>query len=130
MVWAIATDDPQQMAAVGKKFLKDDNYTFDVPSTTTIAAFTGYQVRIAPTTVVIGSDGIIKNVIIGFWQHGAKSASVAAAVERALAESGKLDATALIGNPAPAFLMTALNGAAIHLDARVPVARLRPEIRA
>jgi hypothetical protein len=33
-------------------------------------------------------------------------------------ESGKLDAAAWIGNPAPAFLLTAPDGATIHLNGR------------
>jgi peroxiredoxin len=114
VVWAITADDPHQTAAVAKKFLKDGNYTIDVPYDNDIVAFTGYQVRIAPTTVVIGSDGIIKNVIIGFGNTVPNQ--IGAAVERALAESGKLDATALIGNPAPAFLLTTLNQAPMRLD--------------
>ena len=114
VVWAITADDPHQTAAVAKKSLKDGNYTLDVPYDNDIVAITGYQVRITPTTVVIGSDGIVKNVIIGFGNM--VPSQIGAAVERALAESGKMDAAALIGNPAPAFLLTAPNQAPMRLD--------------
>jgi len=110
----ITADDSHQTAAVAKKSLKDGNYTLDVPYDNDIVAITGYQVRITPTTVVIGSDGIVKNVIIGFGNM--VPSQIGAAVERALAESGKMDAAALIGNPAPAFLLTAPNQAPMRLD--------------
>jgi peroxiredoxin len=111
VVWAIT--DAWQTAATLTKFLTDNKYTFDVPYDSTYEVFRNYLVAGSPVTVVIGSDGIIKNVILGF---GTATMGIPAAVERALAESGKLDASALIGNPAPAFLLTAPNGAPIDLD--------------
>jgi peroxiredoxin len=119
VVWAIAIDSAQQMAATGRKLLKDSNYTFDVPYDGTHAAFRSYLASSTPTTVVIGSDGIIKYATVAFEDANTPHA-IAAAIERALAESGKLDASAWIGKPAPAFLLTAPNGAAIHLDGIVP----------
>jgi peroxiredoxin len=115
VVWAIAVDSTQQMAVTGRKFLKDGNYTLDVPYDNKLAVFRSYLGASTPTTVVIGSDGIIKKVHVGFADADTPH-ETSAAVERALAESGKLDATSWIGSPAPAFLLTAPNGAAIHLD--------------
>ena len=118
VVWAIAEDNPQRMAVTGRKLLKDSKYTFDVPYDST-AVGRSYLLQTVPTTIVIGSDGIIKSVSVSFWPNSTPN-FIAAAVERAFAESGKLDAAAWIGSPAPAFLITAPNGAAIHLDGRAP----------
>jgi peroxiredoxin len=114
VVWGITVNEPKQTAVTVRKFLKDHNFTFDVLYDDTSAASRSYLVPGTPTTLVIGSDGIIKYVIGGFGN--ARPHEISAAVERALAESGKLDAAAFIGSPAPAFLLTAPNGAAIHLD--------------
>ena len=119
VVWAIAIDNPRQMAATGRKLLKDNQYTFDVPVDSADAVSRNYLIQMAPTTVVVGSDEIIKSVNTGFWP-GTTPHLVATAIERAIAESGKLDAANWIAKPAPAFLITAPNGAAIRLDARVP----------
>ena len=113
VVWAMT--DAWQTAVSLRKFLKDNNYTFDVPYDSTYAVFRSYLTPASPTTVVIGSDGIIKNVIVGYGTAMTET-QIPGAVERALAESGKLDPSALIGNPTPAFLLTSPNGAAIHLD--------------
>jgi len=115
VVWAVTED--RHTAEALKNFLRDSKYTFEVPYDSTYAAFKSYQVASYPVTVVIGSDGIIKNVISGFAPTNTAH-EIVGAIERALAESGKLDATAWIGKPAPAFLLTAANGAAIHLDGR------------
>ena len=115
VVWAI-TEDQHTVAAL-RNFLTEKKYTFDVPYDRTSAVFRSYLVPGYPMTVVIGSDGIIKNVISGFTPTDTAH-RIGAAVERAFAEAGKLDATAWIGKPAPAFLLTAANGAAIHLDGR------------
>ena len=117
VVWAIATDNPRQMAATGRKVLKEGKYTFDVPYDSTSAAYRSYLVPGTPMTVVIGSDGIIKNTFLSFGDTNTPH-EIGAAIERALAESGKLDATDWIGKPAPAFLLTTPNGAGIHLDGR------------
>jgi peroxiredoxin len=117
VVWAIATDNPRQMAGTGRKVLKDGKYTFDVPYDSTQAVLRSYLAPGTPTTVVIGSDGIIKNVAVSF-ADGTTRHEIGAAIERALAESGKLDATDWIGKPAPAFLLIASNGTALHFDGR------------
>ena len=73
VVWAIAIDNPRQMAVTGRKLLKDNQYTFDVPVDSAQAVSRNYLIQMAPTTVVIGSDEIIKSVNIGLFgpEHSA-----------------------------------------------------------
>ncbi len=115
VVWAITED--RHTPVVLRNFLRENKYTFDVPYDSADAAYRSYLVPSYPTAVVIGSDGVIKNVVSGFSPTNTAH-EITAAIERALAESGKLDTAYWVGKPSPAFLLTAPNGQAIHLDGR------------
>jgi thiol-disulfide isomerase/thioredoxin len=54
------------------KFLQDNHYTFKVAMDASGSAGSGYKVTGIPTTVIVGTDGIIKNVFIGFGDDSAK----------------------------------------------------------
>ncbi len=54
------------------KFLQDNHYTFKVALDSSGSAGNDYKVTGIPTTVIIGADGVIKNVFIGFGDDSAK----------------------------------------------------------
>jgi thiol-disulfide isomerase/thioredoxin len=54
------------------KFLQDNHYTFKVALDSSGSTGTSYKVTGIPTTVIIGTDGVIKNVFIGFGDDSAK----------------------------------------------------------
>jgi peroxiredoxin len=80
VVWLI---DDKEDAATVKKFLKDNSYHFTVPMDHPGEVLAKYLVRGIPTTVIIGRDGVIQKVFIGFGPNTAKA--VEAAVDTALA---------------------------------------------
>ena len=82
VVWAINDRETNDKAA---KFLKDNNYTFTVLMDTTGSTLAAYLVQGIPTTVIIGRDGVIKNVFIGFG--GETTAKAIDAAVEGLAES-------------------------------------------
>lgn len=47
-------------------FMKENKYSFSVPMDTTGETMKAYLVRGIPTTVIVGHDGVIKNVFVGF----------------------------------------------------------------
>jgi thiol-disulfide isomerase/thioredoxin len=83
-VWAV---NDQESKDTVDQFLKDNKYTFTVPLDTSGSALNDYKVRGIPTVVVVGRDGNIKNVFIGYSDSVGKD--IDDAVEKALAESGK-----------------------------------------
>jgi peroxiredoxin len=66
-------------------FMKDKQFTFTVPMDSDGAVGNGYLVTGIPTTVVVGRDGVIRDVFIGFGEDS--EAAVDAAVDKALAET-------------------------------------------
>lgn len=69
-----------------EKFLKQNNYTFAVPLDLAGDFGRKYLVRGIPTTVIVGRDGVIKKVFIGFGEGTEKQ--IKEAVEKALDEKG------------------------------------------
>ena len=80
-VWAI---NSKENAAKVKPFLKKMNLNMTVPMDTTGEFGKNYLVEGIPTTVVVGRDGTIKKVFIGFGEGQADQ--IKSAVEAALAE--------------------------------------------
>jgi thiol-disulfide isomerase/thioredoxin len=64
------------------KFMKDNNYTFNAPLDRAGEFGKAYLVRGIPTTVVVGRDGVIKKVFIGFGPG--REDEIKAAVNKAL----------------------------------------------
>lgn len=82
VVWAV--DDKEKSDDV-TKFLKDNKYTFTVLMDTEAAVLKKYLVSGIPTTFIIGRDGTIKDVFVGYG--GDDSAKdIDTAVDKALAE--------------------------------------------
>jgi peroxiredoxin len=82
IVWAV--NDKETKDDV-QKFLTENKYTFSVPMDTDGKVLKDYQVTGIPTTFIIGKDGVIKDVFVGYG--GDESAkAIDAAVEKALAE--------------------------------------------
>ena len=69
VVWAV---NERESADDVKKFLQDNPYTFEVAMDASGSAGSSYKVTGIPTTVIIGADGVIKNVFIGFGDGSAK----------------------------------------------------------
>ena len=67
-----------------KPFLEEHKLTMTVPMDTKGEFGKSYLVQGIPTTVVVGRDGMIKKVIIGFGDG--EDAQIRAAVEAALNE--------------------------------------------
>ncbi len=77
--------DAQEKADVVQNFVSENKFTFNVPMDADGATMKDYKVQGIPTTVVVGRDGMIKNVFIGFV--GEKSVkALDAAIESALKE--------------------------------------------
>ena len=81
VVWAVNSQEP---AATAEKFLKENKYTFTVPMDAEGKVGKAYLVTGIPTTVIVGRDGTIKDVFIGFGPNSGKA--IDAAVAKALAE--------------------------------------------
>jgi peroxiredoxin len=62
----------QESADAVNQFLHDNNYTFKVALDASGSVSSSYKVTGIPTTVIIGTDGVIKNVFIGFGDDSAK----------------------------------------------------------
>jgi cytochrome c biogenesis protein CcmG/thiol:disulfide interchange protein DsbE len=65
-------------------FMQENKYTFAVPMDSTGKTMGAYQVSGIPTTVVIGRDGVVRDVFVGFHDDGGKSLDEA--VDAALKE--------------------------------------------
>jgi peroxiredoxin len=82
VVWVI--DDKEEAPTV-ESFLKENKYTFTVPMDKGGDVLGKYLVRGIPTTVVIGRDGVIRKVFIGYGADTGKE--VDEAVDAALGEA-------------------------------------------
>jgi len=78
-VFAINSKEPKPTA---QKYVDDNKFSFAVPMDTTGAFGKDYLVRGIPTTVLVGRDGNIKKVFIGFGEGSEKE--IIKAVEAAL----------------------------------------------
>ena len=78
-----AANDKEDAETV-KKFVTENKYTFTVLMDPTAAFGKDYLVRGIPTTVIIGRDGVIKKVFIGYGAGMEKP--MKQAIEKALAE--------------------------------------------
>jgi thiol-disulfide isomerase/thioredoxin len=66
-------------------FMTKNKYSFAVPMDADGSTMTEYKVRGIPTTIVVGRDGVIRNVFIGYsGEEGSKKLD--AAIEKALKE--------------------------------------------
>jgi thiol-disulfide isomerase/thioredoxin len=72
-------------AAKVTKFLKDNKYSFVVPMDAAGKTMQTYLVRGIPTTVIVGADGKIAKVFIGFGDNSAKAMDEA--IKGALAQA-------------------------------------------
>jgi len=81
VVWVVNDKEDEPTVT---KFMKENNYTFTVPMDKPADVLKKYLVRGIPTTVIIGRDGTIRNVFIGYGAPTAKQ--IDQAVEKALAE--------------------------------------------
>jgi len=81
VVWAV---NASEKAETVKGFLDDNHYTFTVPMDGNGAVLNKYFVHGIPTTVIVGRDGSVKAVFIGFGDGSAKQ--IDDAVDKALAE--------------------------------------------
>lgn len=83
-----AINDKEQAATV-KSFLKQNNYTFTVPMDHHGVFGRKYKVRGIPTTIIVGRDGIIKDVFIGYDMSNSEASNkpMEKAVDNALSES-------------------------------------------
>lgn len=81
VVWAVNARETKDKI---EAFVKQNNYTFSVPMDAKGAAMKEYGVRGIPTTVVVGRDGTVKKVFVGFGQGSAKQ--IDEAVKSALDE--------------------------------------------
>jgi len=70
-VWAVDTNWRGETKEKGAKFVKDNNYTFTVPYDKDNAATKNFLAHAIPTTVLVGRDGTIKKVWIGYEEDGA-----------------------------------------------------------
>lgn len=71
---------------VAQAYLKKNNFSFAVPMDSDGAVMGAYIVNGIPTTVVVGRDGVIKNVFVGFGEGSEKlldDAITAALAEKA-----------------------------------------------
>ena len=74
----------QETAERISAFLTQNKYTFAVPMDSAGSAMKSYLVDGIPTTVVIGRDGVVRRVFIGYDEETAKA--IDAAVDKTLAE--------------------------------------------
>jgi thiol-disulfide isomerase/thioredoxin len=72
-VWAVDTNWRGETKEKGEKFVKDNNYTFTVPYDKDNAATKGFLAHAIPTTVLVGRDGTIKQVWIGYDENGGEA---------------------------------------------------------
>jgi peroxiredoxin len=82
-VWAVNAHEEKNKVSA---FTKENSYSFEIPLDAKGATMKEYMVQGIPTTVIVGRDGTIKNVFIGFG--GEESAKqIDDAVNEALAEA-------------------------------------------
>lgn len=81
-VWAV--NDKENDATV-EKFLSDNKYSFTVLLDGSGAMLNAYSIDAIPTTLVVGRDGIVKDVFVGY-NGEATAQQIDAAVDKALAE--------------------------------------------
>jgi len=84
VVWAVNAQETNDKA---EPFMKENKYTFTVPMGRQGTAMNSYRVTGIPTTVVVGRDGIIKDLFVGFGDGSEEMLD--AAVKRALDEKAK-----------------------------------------
>jgi thiol-disulfide isomerase/thioredoxin len=75
----------REEAKVVQKYLKENSYTFTVPMDRDGAAMKAYLIGAIPTALVIGSDGMIRSVFIGFVGQESER-KLDEAVDKALSE--------------------------------------------
>lgn len=80
-VWAVNAREPE---AKVKKFLQENKYTFTVPMDADGKFGKSYLVRGIPTTVIVGRDGNIAKVFVGYGEG--MDAVMNKAVDEALAK--------------------------------------------
>ncbi len=83
VVWAVNARETKDKI---EPFMKENKYTFSVPMDTDGAAMGKYHVRGIPTTVIVGRDGKVKKVFVGFSNQSGTADQIHKAVEAALAE--------------------------------------------
>jgi thiol-disulfide isomerase/thioredoxin len=82
VVWAV---NDREDAPTAAKFLADSKYNFTVPMDAKGTAMDAYGVHGIPTTVIIGRDGIVKNVFVGYSEE--VGPQIDAAVDAALSDA-------------------------------------------
>jgi thiol-disulfide isomerase/thioredoxin len=82
VVWAV---NAREDAAWIQPYMASNKFTFTVPRDVTGAVLQSYQVEGIPTTVIVGRDGTVKSVFVGFANDGGKQ--IDAAVDKALGET-------------------------------------------
>jgi peroxiredoxin len=63
VVWAVNAGEPKAKA---EAFLKKNNYTFAVPLDTDNATLKAYEIQGIPTQIVVGRDGKVVHVGVGY----------------------------------------------------------------
>jgi len=81
-VWAVNAHEEANKVTT---FTKQNNYTFSIPMDAKGDTMKNYMVHGIPTTVIVGRDGNIRKVFVGYGDDSAEK--VKKAVEEALAES-------------------------------------------
>jgi len=79
VVWAV---NDREDAATISRFLAASKYSFTVPMDTAGETMKAYGVQGIPTTVIIGRDGIVRSVFVGY--NSGLGAEVDAAVDKAM----------------------------------------------
>jgi peroxiredoxin len=62
-VWAVNAQETKDKA---QKFVDENKYSFTVPMDASGAAMKEYLITGIPTTIIVGRDGVIKKVFIGY----------------------------------------------------------------
>ncbi len=83
VVWTV---NDRETSDVIEKFQKDNSFTFTVLLDSNGSTLQSYLVQGIPTTVIVGRDGTVKNVFVGFGGDSTASA-IDAAIQQALSES-------------------------------------------
>jgi len=85
MLFAVETNDDTSKA---QKYIQDNNMTLPVLLDADSVMATSYKVDDMPQTVIVGKDGLVKKVFIGFNEKTSPS-EMEAAVAAAMAETVK-----------------------------------------
>jgi len=78
----------QEDKAKVEKFMKDNNYSFNVPMDKDGAAMKDYGISGIPTTIVVSRGGKVHKAFVGFYEKTSPK-DLEKAVEEALKEGGK-----------------------------------------